>query len=39
MTEQEIAGTLAAAPKILGWMYKLSWRRKYATRRELVYGY
>ena len=26
-------------PKILGWMYKLSWRRAYAKRRELVYGY
>ena len=39
MTEQEIAETVASAPKILGWMYKLSWRRAYAKRRELVYGY
>ncbi len=39
MTAQEIAGTLAAAPKILGWMYKLSWRRAYAQRRQMVYGY
>ena len=39
MTAQEIADVIAAAPKILGWMYKLSWRRAYAKRRELVYGY
>jgi hypothetical protein len=39
MTEQEVAETIAAAPKLLGWMYKLSWRGKYAKRRELVYGY
>jgi Hemerythrin HHE cation binding domain len=39
MTEQEVAATIAAAPKILGVLYKLSWRRKYAKRRELVYGY
>lgn len=39
MTEQEIAGTVAAAPKILVWLYKLSWRRTYEKRRELVYSY
>ncbi len=39
MTEQEVAGVIAAAPKILGWLYKLSWRRAYAKRRRLVYGY
>jgi Hemerythrin HHE cation binding domain len=39
MTTQEVADVIAAAPKILGWMYKLSWRRAYAKRRELVYGY
>ncbi len=39
MSEAEIAGVINAAPKILGWMYRLSWRRAYAKRRELVYGY
>ena len=39
MSAQEVADVIAAAPKILGWMYKLSWRGKYAKRRELVYGY
>jgi iron-sulfur cluster repair protein YtfE (RIC family) len=39
MSAQEIADVIAAAPKMLGWMYKLSWRRGYAERRELVYGY
>jgi iron-sulfur cluster repair protein YtfE (RIC family) len=39
MTEQEIAEVIGAAPKLLGWLYKLSWRSKYAKRRELVYGY
>jgi iron-sulfur cluster repair protein YtfE (RIC family) len=39
MTEQEVAGTISAAPKLLGWLYKLSWRRAYAKRRRLIYGY
>lgn len=39
MDEQEIAGAIAAAPKVMGWLYRISWRRAYAKRRELVYGY
>jgi hypothetical protein len=39
MSEQEVAGTMQAAPKILVWLYRASWRRRYAKRRELVYGY
>jgi iron-sulfur cluster repair protein YtfE (RIC family) len=39
MNELEIAGAMKAAPKIMVWMYKLSWRQAYAKRRELVYGY
>ncbi len=39
MNENEIAGAMAAAPKIMVWMYRTSWRRSYAKRRQLVYGY
>ncbi|HEX4015346.1 MAG TPA: hemerythrin domain-containing protein [Frankiaceae bacterium] len=39
MNEQEIAGAMAAAPKIMTWMYMASWRRTYAKRRQLAYGY
>jgi hypothetical protein len=38
MSEDEIAGLLAGAPAILGLLYKVSWRRRWARRRALVHG-
>jgi iron-sulfur cluster repair protein YtfE (RIC family) len=38
MSEAEFDGIVAGAPKILVLLYKLSWRRRWAKRRALVYG-
>ena len=39
MTTEEFDEIVAAAPKILVVLYKVSWRRRWAKRRRLVHGY